>query len=215
MRMSRQLEASARDVLRTASLEELARIFRVYGEERRARAIARRIVDQRDRDTDSKPRPQLARLVERVLGPQRGSIHPATRVFQALRIQVNHELENLKRGSGGGRGSSGVGSAPGRHLLSFAGRSDRETVFRANEHGMRLPAATGRVRVRAEGGFAGRHAQADHGVGVRGARQSAQRAARSCAWRRRFEIRDLRPQLGVGNPRGAAQGGRSLEDVEA
>jgi 16S rRNA (cytosine1402-N4)-methyltransferase len=97
MRMSRQLGATARDVLRTASLEELARIFRVYGEEKRARAIAREIVAERE------PEPletttQLARLVERVLGPKRGGIHPATRVFQALRIAVNNELDNLKRG---------------------------------------------------------------------------------------------------------------------
>ena len=97
MRMSRQLGAAARDVLRTASLEELAKIFRVYGEEKRARAIAREIVSEREQaplDTTT----QLARLCERVLGPKRGGIHPATRVFQALRIAVNNELENLKRG---------------------------------------------------------------------------------------------------------------------
>lgn len=97
MRMSRQLGASARDVLRSASLEELAAIFLNYGEERRARAIAREIVRQRQRGA-IETTTQLARLVERVLGPKRGRTHPATRVFQALRIAVNNELQNLRRG---------------------------------------------------------------------------------------------------------------------
>jgi 16S rRNA (cytosine1402-N4)-methyltransferase len=97
MRMNRQLEASARDVLRSASLEELARIFRVYGEERRARAIATEIERERARQP-LETTMQLARLVERVLGPKRGPTHPATRVFQALRIHVNNELGNLQRG---------------------------------------------------------------------------------------------------------------------
>jgi 16S rRNA (cytosine1402-N4)-methyltransferase len=97
MRMDRQLGASARDVLRSASLEELAQIFFTYGEERRARAIARRIVDERQRNP-IETTTQLALLIQRVLGPKRGRIHPATRVFQALRIVVNNELENLKRG---------------------------------------------------------------------------------------------------------------------
>jgi 16S rRNA (cytosine1402-N4)-methyltransferase len=98
MRMNRQLGATARDVLRSASLEELAKIFRVYGEEKRARAVARQIVAEREQkplDTTT----QLARLVERVLGPRHGGgVHPATRVFQALRIAVNNELDNLKQG---------------------------------------------------------------------------------------------------------------------
>ena len=97
MRMSRQPGATARDVLRTASVEELARIFRVYGEERRARAIAREIDRARVRQP-IETTTQLARLVERVLGPKRSATHPATRVFQALRIYVNNELENLRRG---------------------------------------------------------------------------------------------------------------------
>jgi 16S rRNA (cytosine1402-N4)-methyltransferase len=97
MRMSRQLGATARDVLRSASLEELARIFRVYGEEKRARAIARELVAERSR-VPLETTTQLARVVERILGPNRGDIHPATRVFQALRIAVNNELENLRHG---------------------------------------------------------------------------------------------------------------------
>jgi 16S rRNA (cytosine1402-N4)-methyltransferase len=104
MRMSRQpreshgeFGATASDILHTASFDELARIFRVYGEEKRARAIAREIVAQREH-TSLETTTELARLVERVLGPKRAGIHPATRVFQALRIAVNDELGNLKRG---------------------------------------------------------------------------------------------------------------------
>ena len=104
MRMSRQPREShgesgttARDILCTAGLDELARIFRVYGEEKRARAIAREIIAERGH-TSLETTTQLAHLVERVLGPKRGGIHPATRVFQALRIAVNDELGNLKRG---------------------------------------------------------------------------------------------------------------------
>jgi 16S rRNA (cytosine1402-N4)-methyltransferase len=97
MRMSRSLKVSARDVLQMASVDELIRIFTEYGEERRAKAIARAI----DRERQTHPIEttlQLVGLVERVLGPKRSSTHPATRVFQALRIHVNHELENLERG---------------------------------------------------------------------------------------------------------------------
>ena len=98
MRMNRAAGPAAADVLRDASVEELARIFRVYGEERRARAIAQRIDRERTRQPITTTT-QLAGLVEQVLGPKRGSgIHPATRVFQALRIQVNRELDNLQRG---------------------------------------------------------------------------------------------------------------------
>jgi 16S rRNA (cytosine1402-N4)-methyltransferase len=97
MRMSRQLGATARDILRGASLEELARIFRVYGEEKRSRAIARKIVAEREK-SPLESTTELTRLVEQVTGPKRSAIHPATRVFQALRIVVNNELDNLRRG---------------------------------------------------------------------------------------------------------------------
>jgi 16S rRNA (cytosine1402-N4)-methyltransferase len=97
MRMDDRLESNASDLLKAASESQLAAILLRYGEERRARAIARAIVRARQRQplittTD------LARVVEQVLGPKRGPVHPATRVFQALRIHVNRELENLERG---------------------------------------------------------------------------------------------------------------------
>lgn len=98
MRMDRRLGATARDVLRTASLEELANLFFRYGEERRSRAIAREVGRARERHLLPTTTTELAAMVERVLGPQRGRIHPATRVFQALRIAVNNELENLRVG---------------------------------------------------------------------------------------------------------------------
>lgn len=93
MRMSRQLTTTAADILRTASAAELAEIFFRYGEERRARCIARAIDRARQRAPITTTG-QLARLC----GAQRGRIHPATRVFQALRIAVNRELENLQAG---------------------------------------------------------------------------------------------------------------------
>ena len=97
MRMDRSIGESARDVLLHCDVEELTRIFRVYGEERRAWAIAKCI--ERERAVHPlETTTELAQLVERVLGPKRGAIHPATRVFQALRIHVNRELENLQQG---------------------------------------------------------------------------------------------------------------------
>jgi len=97
MRMSQSASLTAREVLATETQEELARIFFVYGEERRSRAIARRIVEQRKHEP-LETTTQLVRLIERVLGPKRGPVHPATRTFQALRIHVNRELDNLREG---------------------------------------------------------------------------------------------------------------------
>jgi len=97
MRMDQRSSRSARDLLLTASVEELIRIFRVYGEERRAGVIARAIVRRREQQP-IETTTELAGLVERAVGGRRGRIHPATRVFQALRIAVNDELGNLQRG---------------------------------------------------------------------------------------------------------------------
>jgi 16S rRNA (cytosine1402-N4)-methyltransferase len=97
MRMNQNASLTAREVLATETQEELARVFFEHGEERRSRAIAKRIVEQRDREP-LETTAQLVRLIERVLGPKRGPVHPATRVFQALRIHVNRELENVREG---------------------------------------------------------------------------------------------------------------------
>ncbi len=94
MRISRS-GRSAADVVAAASVEELSRIFFEYGEERMAVKIARAILEERSRGPITTTR-QLSRIVARVKG-DREKIDPATRVFQALRIEVNEELQALSR----------------------------------------------------------------------------------------------------------------------
>ena len=95
MRMSLKGPTAA-DIVNGASEEELARILYVLGEERRSRAVARAIVKARAEAPITTTR-ALADLVGRVLGPRKeDGKHPATRTFQALRIVVNRELENLR-----------------------------------------------------------------------------------------------------------------------
>jgi len=86
---------TAADIVAAASVEELTRIFREYGEERMAAKIARGIVAERNRSPITTTR-QLARIVASAKG-SREKIDPATRVFQALRIEVNQELVALSR----------------------------------------------------------------------------------------------------------------------
>jgi len=99
MRMNPDQSLSAAGLLASADAEELKRIFREYGEERWAGRIAREIVRARGEAPLATTR-QLAELVCRAVPgghvPQR--IHPATRVFQALRIAVNAELDALQSG---------------------------------------------------------------------------------------------------------------------
>lgn len=94
MRMGRE-GRSAADVVSEASLEELTRIFREYGEEWMAAKIARGIVAERASAPITTTR-HLARIVANARG-HREKIDPATRVFQALRIEVNEELVALAR----------------------------------------------------------------------------------------------------------------------
>ncbi len=96
MRMSPgHFRTTAADVVSTASLETLAQIFWQLGEERYGKQIAQAIVTERKKKR-IKTTGQLAALVERVVPRGRQKIHPATRVFQALRIHVNRELDNIK-----------------------------------------------------------------------------------------------------------------------
>lgn len=84
---------SAGDIVNTATEEELVRIFRLYGEEPRSQKIADAIISAREKSPITTTQ-QLANAIVSV-APRTGKIHPATQVFQALRIAVNDELNVL------------------------------------------------------------------------------------------------------------------------
>ena len=97
MRMDSRQPLTAADLVNSANDEELAKIFWEYGGERDSRRLAKAIVHDRQQRKFETTR-QLAELIERI-SPRAGrKAHPATKVFQALRIAVNDEIGSLKRG---------------------------------------------------------------------------------------------------------------------
>jgi 16S rRNA (cytosine1402-N4)-methyltransferase len=98
MRMDPGSELTAADLVNGLSPAALEKILRSYGEEKGAKAIAKRIAEAR-KGSPIESSLQLARLIASVLprSPRAGSRHPATRTFQALRIAVNGELDSLER----------------------------------------------------------------------------------------------------------------------
>lgn len=101
MRMDRSCGMSAADVVNTAQTETLERMFSELGEEPQARRVAKAIVRERENGVRFETTAQLAGFVEKLLG-RHGSRHPATRIFQALRMEVNDELGELRRALSGG-----------------------------------------------------------------------------------------------------------------
>jgi len=100
MRMGDDTELRAVDLVNELSLEELVRIFKLYGEEKNAYIIAKAIVNRRKKQRIERTL-DLVRILREVLPKplqRRMGKHPARRVFQALRIAVNDELESLKDG---------------------------------------------------------------------------------------------------------------------
>lgn len=95
MRMDVRQELTAEEIINHWSIQDLTNIFFKYGEERLSRRIARRIVEKRPFKTTT----DLAEMISSVVPSsyRYGRIHPATRVFQALRIAVNKELEELEQ----------------------------------------------------------------------------------------------------------------------
>jgi 16S rRNA (cytosine1402-N4)-methyltransferase len=92
MRFSPTQKITAADIVNTYSETEIARIIKTFGEEINSRQIAKKIVQKRPIRTTT----ELAEIVQDAVGGRYGKIHPATRTFQALRIVVNHEMENLE-----------------------------------------------------------------------------------------------------------------------
>jgi 16S rRNA (cytosine1402-N4)-methyltransferase len=98
MRMDQRTEETAADLVNTLPLKELEEILWTYGEERWARRIAKTIGNERDRGRIETTQ-ALSKIVYQAIPKrfQSKKLDPATRTFQALRIRVNHELENLKQ----------------------------------------------------------------------------------------------------------------------
>lgn len=136
MRIDKRIKSSAADIVNKADQKSLADLIYKFGEERGSRRIARFIVRERQ------GRPiattgQLAAIVCRALGQpgrrRKSRIHPATRTFQALRIAVNNELENLERLL---VSASGLLAKKGRiAVISYHSLEDRlvKSNFKANE----------------------------------------------------------------------------------
>ena len=95
MRFDRDEDFSAYDVVNTYKEDDLVRIFSEYGEERFSKRIAKKIVEQR-KLKKIETTTELADLIKNCTPKVKSSIHPATTVFQAIRIEVNHELTNVK-----------------------------------------------------------------------------------------------------------------------
>ena len=91
MRMDLSQPLSAAEFVNHAEADEMAAIFRLYGEERFAGRIARAIVGSRPLVNTR----QLADTIQKAIGYHQGHIHPATRTFQAIRIYLNEELNHL------------------------------------------------------------------------------------------------------------------------
>lgn len=96
MRMDRRQSLDAYEIVNTFPVSELQRILREYGEEPQARRIALALATARA-STAIRTTEELAQIVARVKGQRQRDHHPATQTFQALRIAVNRELENLAR----------------------------------------------------------------------------------------------------------------------
>ena len=129
MRFDQAYETTAADLVNRLREKELADLIFHYGEERRSRAIARRIVSRRPLATTA----DLRRAIHSVTGPRRGrGIDPATRTFQALRIAVNQEMDALASLLS----RAGMCLKPGGRLvvISYHSLEDREVKLAFRGH---------------------------------------------------------------------------------
>ncbi|MHC4575548.1 MAG: 16S rRNA (cytosine(1402)-N(4))-methyltransferase RsmH [Planctomycetota bacterium] len=136
MRIDKRLKRTAADIVNKTDEKSLADLIYEFGQERASRRIARHIVRARQRQAVTTTG-QLASIICRALGKpeakRKSRIHPATRTFQALRIAVNKELENLEKLLGCGPGLLRKGGRMA--VISFHSLEDRlvKSNFRQNE----------------------------------------------------------------------------------
>ncbi|RAJ93913.1 16S rRNA (cytosine1402-N4)-methyltransferase [Aliidiomarina maris] len=139
MRMNPEVGPSAADWVNSASIDDMVYVFKHYGEERYARRIARAIEHDR-KQTPFVSTAQLAGLIARVSPVKEKHKHPATRVFQAIRIHVNQELEEAETAL---HAAISV-LAPGGRLavISFHSLEDRlvKRFIKQQSEGAQLPA---------------------------------------------------------------------------
>jgi 16S rRNA (cytosine1402-N4)-methyltransferase len=122
MRMDPSGTLTAFEVVNQYSEAKLADVIYQFGEERKSRQIAKRMVEKR-RSQVLKTTQDIVDIVIEIFGTRRGKIHPATKTFQALRIEVNQELENLKVGLS--KSISHVRSGGRIGVISFHSLEDR------------------------------------------------------------------------------------------
>lgn len=132
---------TAKEIVNNYSEEELTRILKEYGEERFAKSIARKICEIR-KSKEIRTTTELAEIIVSAT-PKKykfGKIHPATRTFQALRIEVNQELENLKKFAPAA--IAALNSGGRLAIISFHSLEDRivKNIFRENARGCICPA---------------------------------------------------------------------------
>lgn len=141
MTMSQGAEPDAEEMVNNLGEQELGEIIREYGQERHWRKVARYICRARGEKRIQTTK-ELAGIVMRAIGPagRRQRIHPATRTFQALRIAVNQELENLRRLLAGAQELLGEGGRIG--IISFHSLEDRLV-----KHSFRQQAKEGVLRL--------------------------------------------------------------------
>ncbi len=129
MRMDNRTELTALDIVNDWDEQDIADLIFEYGEERASRKIARWVVANRPIQNAQ----ELADVIERAVG-RHGKIHPATRTFQALRIVVNNELENLENTLP--QLAEVVGQGGRVAIITFHSLEDRmvKNFFKTNEH---------------------------------------------------------------------------------
>jgi 16S rRNA (cytosine1402-N4)-methyltransferase len=125
MRMDTTTGASAADFVAKASEHDIARVIRDYGEERFAKRVARAIVNAR-REAPIVRTAQLAEIVAQSIPTREPGKHPATRTFQAIRIQVNQEFEEIRAALAG----SLAVLAPHGRLCAISFHSLEDTIVK-------------------------------------------------------------------------------------